>query len=153
MQKRKTIQVSCGVCRKVWDMRADSYKIVKQPIICISCQMTIRNTKHGEASSKKGKETNTYRTYQKMKDRCYNKNHMYYKYYGEKGITISDRWLENYKNFVEDMGHRPFDGATIDRLDSSKGYYKENCEWVSRSENLRRMHKARRDTPVSELLD
>lgn len=143
-KNRKYITSICSVCNKNWEMRNDSYKRALKPIICISCRMTIKNTKHGEASSKKGKETNTYRTYQKMKDRCYNKNHMYYKYYGEKGITICDRWLESYSNFVEDMGHRPFDGATIDRLDSSRGYCKENCEWVSRSENLKRMHHKKR---------
>ena len=35
------------------------------------------------------------------------------------------------------MGDRPFDGAEIDRIDNNKGYYKDNCRWVTRKQNAR----------------
>lgn len=34
------------------------------------------------------------------------------------------------------MGPRP-SGKELDRIDNSKGYSKENCRWVSKTENLR----------------
>ena len=33
--------------------------------------------------------------------RCYNKNNPYYKNYGEKGITVCERW-HDFDSFIED---------------------------------------------------
>lgn len=68
-----------------------------------------------------------------MKDRCLNPNHQQHKYYGAKGISVCREWLD-YKNFLHDMGE-PEAGMQIDRLDSSKGYYKENCRWATACQN------------------
>ena len=68
--------------------------------------------------------------------RCYNKNSATYKYYGAKGITISDEW-RSFENFYNDMGERPLN-YQLDRIDSTKGYFKDNCRWISKADNIKR---------------
>ena len=71
--------------------------------------------------------TRTYKSWFSMRQRCYYSKHIYYKHYGEKGITVCDEW-QSFENFFRDMGERP-EGMTIDRKDSSLGYFKDNCQW------------------------
>jgi len=70
-----------------------------------------------------------------MKTRCTNLNTPAYKNYGERGITICESWLV-FENFYEDMGDRP-EGKTLERMNNSKGYYKENCKWATTKEQNR----------------
>lgn len=75
--------------------------------------------------------TRQYKIRVAMLERCYYKNAASYRNYGGKGITVCDRWVASFQNFWEDMKQGYSDNLTIDRIDSSKGYYKENCRWVS----------------------
>ncbi len=68
-----------------------------------------------------------------MKQRCYNPNKTSYKNYGDRGITVCDRWLHSYENFLEDMGERP-KGMTLDRIKSNLNYEPSNCQWATRRE-------------------
>jgi len=52
-----------------------------------------------------------------MKVRCYSENFPPYKYYGAKGVIVCDRWLDNFFNFVEDMGEKPDGAYSLDRID------------------------------------
>ena len=74
-------------------------------------------------------------SYANMIARCHNKNNKRYKDYGAKGIFVCDEWRGNFKQFLKDMGKCP-DGYQIDRIDNTKGYFPENCRWVSPKENM-----------------
>jgi len=78
----------------------------------------------------------TYRSYSSMKARVLNKNHIQYKDYGGRGISICDRWLEKpegFKNFLNDMGERP-EGRSLDRINNDGDYCPQNCKWSTPKE-------------------
>lgn len=47
---------------------------------------------------------------------------------------MCERWSD-FRNFVADMGHQPFVGAQLDRVDNDGPYHPSNCRWVSAREN------------------
>ena len=87
-----------------------------------------------------------YRIWSGMKTRCYLKSSRGYKWYGAKGITVCDEWLNSFEKFYEDMGDPPTNKHQIDRIDNDKGYNKENCRWVLSFQNNRN----RRSTKLTE---
>lgn len=80
--------------------------------------------------------TPIYYSWANMMRRCYSKSNKSYKDYGGKGIKVASRW-HVCKNFVEDMQPTWFTGATIDRIDPTRGYSKDNCRWLTREDNLK----------------
>lgn len=49
--------------------------------------------------------------------------------YGAKGITVCDSWKNSFESFYYDMGQAPSLMHSIDRIDGTKGYFKDNCKW------------------------
>lgn len=83
-----------------------------------------------------------------MIDRCHNPAASGYKNYGGRGITVAAAWSgkNGYRRFLADMGKRPSPTHTIERLDNSGGYSRNNCEWATRKKQNR---NKRNNVPIS----
>lgn len=65
-----------------------------------------------------------------MRQRCNNEKNPAYWRYGGRGITICERW-NSFQNFIDDMGRRPTQKHSLDRIDNSRGYCPKNCRWAT----------------------
>lgn len=97
-----------------------------------------RSTSHGH--TKQDKTTPTYRTWAAMISRCHCPTATKFSTYGGAGIFVCERWRLSFADFLADMGDRP-PGKTIDRIDNSKGYFLENCRWLTPKQQSRNQNK------------
>jgi hypothetical protein len=79
-------------------------------------------------------------TYRFILYRCDNKECPAYPTYGAKGIKTegSFKTLEGFLDWVLSQGIRGDEKLEIDRIDSTKGYYPENCRFITKEENILR---------------
>ncbi len=74
----------------------------------------------------------THMSWRKMQDRT--RYEEYYQWHGD--VDVCDRWDTrkggSFDNFFEDMGERP-EGTSLNRINGSKIYSKETCEWATYS--------------------
>lgn len=75
----------------------------------------------------------TYKSWQMMKVRCYDVNHVSYVNYGGRGIQVDPLWKQSFSNFLNQMGERP-EGKSLERIDVNGNYCAANCKWASRTE-------------------
>ena len=98
--------------------------------------MTSKQTKHGHYNSL------TYHSYRSMLERCNDPECKCFYNYGGRGITVCQRWLDGFENFLADMGVRPAD-KTLDRIDVNGNYEPSNCRWADKFQQARNKRRSK----------
>lgn len=122
---------------------ADEFNVLAQSMVkgkrSCGCDVVPHAFRHG------GSKTAEYRSWNHMKRRCYGPSNPAYPRYGGRGITVCDRWRTDFAAFLTDMGPRPTDGHSIDRIDNDGNYEPGNCRWATDFEQAR---NTRANVPV-----
>lgn len=100
------------------------------------------NKKHGFHKNHK-----TYKSWCKIKERCYNTNSPDYATYGAKGIVLHDSF-HNFVAFYNEVGEPPNDGNrwSIDRIDYTKNYEPGNMRWATDFQQARNKGKMKNNS-------
>lgn len=94
---------------------------------CLKRRAGLRTKTHGMSKSK------TYQLWCAMVQRA--RGHRAESYV-DRGIGMCERWLK-FESFLEDMGHPPGGGYSLERIDNNLGYEPGNCKWLPMSEQWR----------------
>ena len=121
----------------IWKCRCECGNIV---LVRYNNLINGNSTKCRKCASKKHGmfDTRIYDIWRGMKTRCTNKKQPNYESYGNRNINYAKNW-ELFENFYNDMKENYSDNLTLERIDNSKGYSKDNCKWVTPAEQNRNM--------------
>lgn len=106
-----------------------------------SCAWRAAHTKHGDAGN--GQTAPEYRTWQYMRERCYNESYHYYHRYGGRGIKVCDEWRNDYSAFLAYVGRRPAKGYSLDRINNDGNYEPGNVRWATKRQQCRNTSRSR----------
>lgn len=95
--------------------------------------------KHAWKVTHGGSYTAEYRAWHGMISRCNDINNPDY---GQRGISVCERWRNSFPEFLIDMGNRPSPEHSVERKDVNGNYEPGNCVWATDKDQMRN----RRDT-------
>lgn len=107
------------------------------------CRCVAANAKHGFDGLVE------FRIWRGMLNRCYKPTERAYRWYGAIGHYVCKGWRDSFESFLADMGSRPSDKHSIDRIDTLKHYTcgqcdeckakgdPANCRWATKDVQVR----------------
>lgn len=130
---RVVVRCDCGTIKEMTLSRFNNPNVHSCGCAGVPKGSESPNFQHGMS------RTRIYGVYRNMYNRCYNENDISYPNYGAKGITICPKWLgeDGIENFTEWAYANGYDEnaergeCTVDRIETDKGYYPNNCRLVS----------------------
>lgn len=138
--RRWVCRCACGTIKTI--LGASMRKGLTQSCGCLNKEiLSKKGTIHGEYGSR------LYSIWHNMKQRCENPNNTGYPYYGALGITVCSEWSEFAPFHAWAVATGYSDDYSIDRIDSSQGYFPDNCRWVNKTIQAR--NQKRRNTNSS----
>lgn len=96
---------------------------------CLSYEPT--NFKHGHSQEPIEK------TYNNMKQRCFNPKNKRFEDYGGRGITVCEEWKNDFQAFydyVSALPHFGEKGYSLDRINNDGNYEPDNVRWATQKE-------------------
>lgn len=110
--------------------------------------------KHGQAKRRPARPA-VYNIWLAMHSRCYGNHPTFRKNYQSRGIKVCQRWRESFDAFIADMGGRPTDSHSIDRVNNDGNYscgrceecvaagWPANCRWATPTEQSNNKRNSR----------
>ena len=137
----------------IWNCLCDCGNYVKVPAGSLnalntrSCGCLVKenaallNKSHGLWTNNR----KVYSAWRKIKERCFDENCPQFETYGAKGITLEDRFVNDFAAFFQEIGPPPENTKkwSIDRIDPNRGYLTGNMRWTTPDKQARntRMYK------------
>jgi hypothetical protein len=103
--------------------------------------MSNNTTKHGHA--RRSGFSAEYIAWRNMIARCERPSSQRYSSYGARGIRVCERWRESFEAFLTDMGPKPSQSYSIDRVNVHGNYEPENCRWAPKKIQQRNTQRSR----------
>ena len=137
----------------VWECKCDCGNVVDVTLSslrtgnttscgCFAHETRVKKfTKHGQSHSRLNE------VWKQMKKRCTNDRSREYRWYGAKGVTVCDEWMNSFENFRDWMLEHGYDENaprgmyTIDRINPFGNYEPCNCRLVSMDVQLKNKRK------------
>lgn len=118
-----TVECTCGSRKDV------SYRNLRRGFVT-SCGCHASYKRHGLS------HTPEYHAWNAARLRCFSPDDKSYKNYGQRGITMCERWRDSFEAFYIDMGPKPSPELTLERRDNGGNYEPGNCKWATYAEQL-----------------
>lgn len=84
-----------------------------------------------------------YHSWANMKIRCSYPSDPRYKDYGGRGITVCERWRRSFWDFLDDVGNKPSDDMSLDRIEVDGNYEPGNVRWATAKTQANNTRKAK----------
>lgn len=100
----------------------------KFPDLCLPCSVVTKGTRTN------GQRSKLYTKWVNMKCSCYTPTYKDYRLVGAKGIVVCDEW-QTFEGFQKWAHLRYVEGRILKRIDNTKNFSPDNCNFISKSAN------------------